>query len=31
LAQLLVTHGVGVQAEHTVTLYRLDEDFFETP
>jgi restriction system protein len=30
LAQLLVTHGVGVQAEQTVTLYRLDEDFFET-
>ena len=30
LAQLLVTHGVGVQAEQDVTLYRLDEDFFET-
>lgn len=30
LAELLVTYGVGVQAEQTVTLYRLDEDFFET-
>lgn len=30
LAQLLVTHGVGVQAEQTVTLYRLDENFLET-
>ncbi len=30
LAQLLVTHGVGVQEEQTVTLFRLDEDFFET-
>ena len=30
LAQLLVDHGVGVQPEQVVTLYRLDEDFFET-
>lgn len=30
LAQLLVRYGVGVQDEQTVTLYRLDEDFFET-
>lgn len=30
LAQLLVEHEVGVQAESTVTLYRLDEDFFES-
>lgn len=30
LAQLLVEHGVGVQPEQVVTLYRLDEDFFET-
>jgi len=29
LAELLVGYGVGVQAEQTVTLYRLDEDFFE--
>lgn len=29
LARLLVAHGVGVQNEQTVTLYRLDEDFFE--
>jgi restriction system protein len=29
LAELLVAHGVGVQADQTVTLYRLDEDFFE--
>ncbi len=28
LAELLVKHGVGVQVEQTVTLYRLDEDFF---
>ncbi|MDE9365684.1 restriction endonuclease [Luteipulveratus sp. YIM 133132] len=29
LAELLVAHEVGVQAQQTVTLYRLDEDFFE--
>ena len=29
LAELLVTYGVGVQAEETVTLYRLDEDYFD--
>lgn len=29
LAELLVSYGVGVQAEQTVTLYRLDEDYFE--
>ena len=29
LAQLMLRHGVGVQAETTVTLYQLDEDFFE--
>lgn len=28
LAELLVTYGVGVQAEETVTLFRLDEDYF---
>ena len=30
LAELLVFYGVGVQAEETVTLYRLDEDYFES-
>lgn len=30
LAQLLVQYGVGVQPEQTVTLYRLDEDVFES-
>lgn len=30
LAQLLVQYGVGVQDEQAVTLYRLDEDFFES-
>lgn len=30
LAELLVAHEVGVQAETTAILYRLDEDFFET-
>ncbi|RBY78150.1 restriction endonuclease [Geodermatophilus sp. TF02-6] len=30
LAQLMLRHGVGVQAETTVTLHQLDEDFFET-
>ena len=30
LAELLVTYGVGVQAEESVTLYRLDEDYFES-
>ncbi|UIJ35127.1 restriction endonuclease [Allobranchiibius sp. GilTou73] len=29
LAELLVAYGVGVQADQTVTLHRLDEDFFE--
>lgn len=29
LAELLVSYGVGVQVEQTVTLYRLDEDYFE--
>ena len=29
LAQLMLRHGVGVQPETTVTLYQLDEDFFE--
>lgn len=30
LAELLVAHGVGVEVESQATLYRLDEDFFET-
>jgi restriction system protein len=30
MAQLMVRHGVGVQAELTVTLHQLDEDFFES-
>ncbi|WP_243763503.1 restriction endonuclease [Allobranchiibius sp. CTAmp26] len=30
LAELLVAYGVGVQADQTVTLHRLDEDFFES-
>ncbi|GAY17487.1 restriction endonuclease [Mycobacterium sp. shizuoka-1] len=30
LAELLVEHGVGVQPEQSVTLYRLDEDFFDS-
>lgn len=29
LAELLVRYGVGVQEEQTVTLYRLDEDYFD--
>jgi len=29
LAQLMLVHGVGVQAEQSVTLFRPDEDFFE--
>ena len=29
LAELMLRHGVGVQAETTVTLHQLDEDFFE--
>lgn len=29
LAQLMLRHGVGVQPESIVTLYQLDEDFFE--
>ena len=30
LAKLMVRYGVGVQADTQVTLYQLDEDFFET-
>ncbi|GAA4899125.1 restriction endonuclease [Tessaracoccus lubricantis] len=30
LAQLLVAHRVGVQAEQTVSLFRLDEDYFDS-
>lgn len=30
LAELLVQYGVGVQPEQSVTLYRLDEDFFDS-
>lgn len=30
LAELLVDYKVGVQAEQTVSLYRMDEDFFDT-
>lgn len=30
LAELLAAYGVGVQVEQTITLYRLDEDFFES-
>ncbi|MFN8185215.1 MAG: restriction endonuclease [Candidatus Nanopelagicales bacterium] len=30
LAELLVAHEVGVQVESEATLYRIDEDFFET-
>ena len=30
LAELLVENGVGVQPEQSVTLYRLDEDFFDS-
>lgn len=30
LAELLVHYGIGVQPEQSVTLYRLDEDFFDT-
>jgi restriction endonuclease Mrr len=26
----MLRHGVGVQAETTVILHQLDEDFFET-
>jgi hypothetical protein len=26
----MLRHGVGVQAEVTVTLHQLDEDFFES-
>jgi restriction system protein len=29
LAELMLRHGVGVQAKTSVTLYDLDEDFFE--
>lgn len=29
LARLMVTHGVGVQTEQTITLKKIDEDFFE--
>ncbi|MCX2934939.1 restriction endonuclease [Mycobacterium sp. CVI_P3] len=30
LSELLVKYGVGVQEEHSVTLYKLDEDFFDS-
>jgi restriction system protein len=30
LAELMVLHNVGVQAEETFTLKRVDEDFFES-
>lgn len=30
LAELMVRHGVGVQAESTAVLHRVDEDFFDT-
>lgn len=30
LAELLVEYGVGVQPEQSATLYRLDEDFFDS-
>lgn len=30
LSELLVAYGVDVQVQQTVSLYRLDEDFFET-
>lgn len=30
LAQLLVQYGVGVQAEQTATLFRIDDDFFDS-
>ena len=30
LTGLMVRHGVGVQPESTVTLYQVDEDFFES-
>lgn len=30
LARLMIRHGVGVQPEQTVTLFRLDEDFFDS-
>jgi restriction system protein len=30
LARLLVQYGIGVQPEQSVTLYRLDEDFFDS-
>lgn len=30
LSELLVKYGVGVQVQQTVSLYRLDEDYFET-
>jgi len=29
LARLLVAYGVGVQTDQTVSLYRVDEDFFD--
>ena len=30
LAELMLEHGVGTQPDVTVTLYRIDEDFFDT-
>ncbi|WP_298801895.1 hypothetical protein [uncultured Pseudokineococcus sp.] len=31
LAALMLRHGVGVQAEATVTPHRLDQDSFQAP
>ncbi|BDZ56208.1 hypothetical protein GCM10025870_32810 [Agromyces marinus] len=30
LAELMLRHGVGVQPDQTVTLYKVDEDYFDT-
>ncbi|MCH9759481.1 MAG: restriction endonuclease [Actinomycetia bacterium] len=30
LAELMVRYGIGVQTEQSVTLYQLDEDFFDS-
>ena len=29
LSELMVRYGVGVQRESTITLFEIDEDFFE--
>jgi restriction system protein len=29
LSRLMLAYGVGVEAEQTVTLHRIDNDFFE--